>query len=131
MNCFFEGQYDNLDIISNGNKNNLIKVSVTNFEMILDINGKLIIDDSYSAISKLEQGDSINYFIVHKQNKFGYVKDDGSKITECIFDEFPVYHDKRFKNGFALVVEKGIKKFIKEDGSDFMVVETSVSARRA
>jgi hypothetical protein len=127
LNCFFEGQYDNLDIISNGNKNNLIKVSVTNFEKILDINGKLIIDDNYSSISKLEQGDSINYFIVYKKNKFGYIKDDGSKITECIFDEFSQYHDKRFKNGLALVVEKGIKKFIKEDGSDFMVVETSVA----
>ena len=127
LKCVFEGQYDNLNIISNSKKNNLIKVSVNNTEMILYINGKVIIDDHYNTVGKLEQGESMSYFIVNKINKFGYIKEDGTKITECIFDEFPIYHDKRFKNGLALVVEKGIKKFIKEDGSDFIVVETSVA----
>jgi len=126
LNCFFEGQYDNLSIIKNDANNILIKVSIGDIEMILDANGSVVIDDNYTVISKLEKGESINYFIVNKKNKFGYIKEDGTKITECIFDEFPIYHDKRFKNGLALVVEKGIKKFIKEDGSDFMVVETSV-----
>jgi hypothetical protein len=127
LKCLFEGQYDKIDLLLNSTKKLLIKVSIDDVEMLLDETGKVVVDDQYSMISKLEKGESMSYFIVNKKNKFGYIKEDGTKITECIFDEFAIYHDKRFKNGFALVVEKGIKKFIKEDGSLFQVVDTSVA----
>lgn len=123
----FEGEFDDLDMFISSNNKPLLKVNQNEKEKIIDLNGLPIIDDEYDKISKLEIGNTKNYYIVYKNNKFGYLNEDGSKITDIKFEEFSSYHNKNFKNGFAFVIEKRSKKFINENGQQFIDIESSVA----
>jgi len=120
-----EGEFERINLFLSSKNTPLIKVQSNEKEKIIDLNGSNIIDNNYDEISDLEKGESINYYIVKEKDKFGYIKEDGSKITETLFNELSSYHNKSFEDGLAFVIEKGKKKFIKEDGRELMEIETS------
>jgi hypothetical protein len=124
-NLIFEGEFEHVSIFLSSKKTPIAKVLSNEKEKLYELNGLKIIDNEYDKISDLKKGETINYYIVNKKDKFGYIKEDGSKITEIIFSELTSYHNREFKNGLALVIEKGKKKFIKEDGTEFIEIETS------
>jgi hypothetical protein len=121
----FEGEFEHISLSLSSKKTAIAKVVSNEKEILYELNGLKIIDNEYDKISDLKKGETINYYIVNKKDKFGYIKEDGSKITEIIYSELASYHNREFKNGLALVVEKGKKKFIKEDGTDFIEIDTS------
>ena len=121
----FEGEFDHVSLFLSSKNTPIAKVVSNEKEKLIDLNGFDIIDDDYDKISNLEKGETVNYYIVYKKDKFGYIKEDGSKITDIIYNEIKSYHNNHFKNGLAFVVEKGIKKFIREDGTQFIEIETT------
>ena len=121
----FEGEFENLKLFLSSKGDLLLKVKTQEKEKVINFKGISIIDNDYDKISILQKGESLHYYIVYKKNKFGYINEDGTQITEIKFDELSSCHDKEFKNGFALVMEKGIKKFINENGQNFIDVETT------
>ena len=121
----FEGEFEHVSIFLSSKKTPIAKVVSNGKEKLIDLNGSGIIDDEYDKISNLEKGQTVNYYIVYKKDKFGYINEDGSKITDIIYNEIKSYHNNDFKNGLAFVVEKGIKKFIREDGTQFIEIETT------
>lgn len=124
-NLIFEEEFEHVSIFLSSKKTPIAKVVSNEKEKLIDLNGFDIIDDDYDKISNLEKGETVNYYIVYKKDKFGYIKEDGSKITDIIYNEIKSYHNNHFKNGLAFVVEKGIKKFIREDGTQFIEIETT------
>ena len=121
----FEGEFEKLTPFLSSKNIPLLKVESNEKEKLIDLSGSKIFDEEYDKISNLEIGETINYYIVNNKDKFGYIREDGSKITEIIYNELPSYHNRNFKNGLAFVVENGKKKFIKEDGTDFIEIETA------
>jgi len=121
----FEGEFEKLTPFLSSKKIPILKVESNEKEKILDLNGSKIFNEEYDKISGLEIGETINYYIVNNKDKFGYIREDGSKITEIIYNELQSYHNRNFKNGLAFVIEKGKKKLIKEDGTDFIEIDTA------
>ena len=76
----FEGEFDDLDMFISSNNKPLLKVNQNEKEKIIDLNGLPIIDDEYDKISELETGNTKNYYIVFKGNKFGYIIEQYSLI---------------------------------------------------
>lgn len=62
-----------------------------------------------------------NYLMVRKNNLWGYIKNNGEMLTECIYDEvYPMSEDK------AVVKEKGKYKIIDNQGNPIYVFNNGI-----